>query len=784
MIELIRAHHLNIMLMLCGACGILILLVLITRSVSKRRKHDLLLMEVMSFLLLWFDRLAYIYAGDPSSKAYYMVRISNFLVFFLTSGSVFGFNRYLSGILTEEGKIDALPKRLKTVGVMTVCGMILAVISAFTGLYYFFDENNLYHRGKGFLIAYIIPVLAPALLYTVIVRYKNLFSRRMYITLTLYLFVPVLCGILQIFTYGISIVNMSMVAVSVSLYISTYIDMTYMVEHAHRTEIQYFRNIQTRMQRLFAQTADAFVSAVERRDEHLKGSAARTAEFAKKIAALSGKNNDDCEKVYYAALLHDVGMIAIPDDMINDADSDGEIARQKTVIGGEILSGIAEYPYLAQAAYYCRENYDGTGFPEGLKGSNIPEIARIVAVADAYVDMTTDKRSHDAAPGIIARESIIKGSGERFDPAFAELMLRIIDEDIKEELDGETTLPESSLSCGEYRESVSAGIQVESKVKHISFECFPDESGDKFSAPAIILFDSFDKRIHRDEKTIKKYNYFEYGEIWFDKHMISTGVRKAEVTEISKNEDNGNSTRYEITAAKFEDHLRLVMSGPELTKEIVIALPDSTRSVYIGLTGEHCRLTDIKAEQTEETVSEGDIPRVAKPISYIDHMESDIKNVQIDRTRSASTEGIEIDRRFSLVFHTMSLPGANLIWHCPYVVLFSSDDGLVGGANYREYALIKLNGENEEVNSSALNRFTVNRRADFPGWEVWQEKNRSGMECEVSFERKGSRIIVGTENLGIEIECVTTVEPSDRVYAALTGDQVALTDIRLLYNVT
>ena len=185
-------------------------------------------------------------------------------------------------------------------------------------------------------------------------------------------------------------------------------------------------------------------------------------------------------------------------------------------------------------------------------------------------------------------------------------------------------------------------------------------------------------------------------------------------------------------------------------------------------------------EHTGENVQDGDIPRIVTALSYIDHMESDLKNVQVDRTRSAYTEGVRITDSLRLSFHTMSLPGANLVWHCPYVVIYSSDNGQVGGENYLEYTMIKLNGENEEVNSLAQNKFTVNRKADFPGWEGWQEKNRSGMECEVSFERKSRRVIVRTENLGIEIECVTFVEPSDKVYAALTGDQVALTDIRLL----
>ena len=360
-------------------------------------------------------------------------------------------------------------------------------------------------------------------------------------------------------------------------------------------------------------------------------------------------------------------------------------------------------------------------------------------------------------------------------------MVRIIDADgsVQQQEDAVTT--ESAISCGDYRETVSGGIPVESAEKRISFHCIPsDTAPEQFSAPAIVLFDAYDKRIHSDEKTIAEYHYYEYGEFWFDGHMIPTGVRKTMVTKRILHEDNGESKRYEITAARFEDHLRLKLTGPALTKEIILALPDGTRSAYIGLTGEHCEITDITAEPTGENVGEGDIPRIAEAISFIDHIESDLRNIQVMRTRSASTEGIQIDRKFRLLFHTMSLPWANLIWHCPYIVLFSSDDGTVNGSNYREFALIKLNGENADAPNSVQNRFHMKKKPDFPGWDAWKEINRKGMECEVLFDRKGSRVTVKTENLGIDIEYTALIPESEPVYAALTGDQVALTDIRVI----
>ena len=80
----------------------------------------------------------------------------------------------------------------------------------------------------------------------------------------------------------------------------------------------------------------------------------------------------------------------------------------------------------------------------------------------------------------------------------------------------------------------------------------------------------------------------------------------------------------------------------------------------------------------------------------------------------------------------------------------------------------------------ATNRFSMKKKDDFPGWEVWNDTNKDGMECEVFLEKKGNHIITITENLGIRIENNTEiVEDFEEVYVALTGDQCALTDIRI-----
>ncbi len=128
----------------------------------------------------------------------------------------------------------------------------------------------------------------------------------------------------------------------------------------------------------------------------------------------------------------------------------------------------------------------------------------------------------------------------------------------------------------------------------------------------------------------------------------------------------------------------------------------------------------------------------------------------------------------------MSLPTANLIWHCPYICIYHSSDKKVNGEGFREFALIRIDGEYWESDDAARNDIIVNRKNEFAGWDDWKEKNRSGIDCVVSFSRKGDTITTVTENMGIHLKNVTTItDGTQDIYAAITGDQVALTGIKI-----
>ena len=131
-----------------------------------------------------------------------------------------------------------------------------------------------------------------------------------------------------------------------------------------------------------------------------------------------------------------------------------------------------------------------------------------------------------------------------------------------------------------------------------------------------------------------------------------------------------------------------------------------------------------------------------------------------------------------LSFHTQSLPTARLVWHCPFIAVFTSDDGTINGPGYKEFGLIRFDGENWDAGEGVENKLIVNKNDAFTGWDVWKVMNRIGFDCTVSFKRKGNTVTVTTENGGISIKNISTItEDIKEVYVALTGDQCALTNI-------
>lgn len=795
--DFLRQHQLNFMLFLSGICSILALLTFLSKALEKKRRIAIMMMEISASLLLISDRFAYLYRGDMSNLGFWMVRICNFLVYFFSQSINCWFNIYLIDLYTKEGQLPQTPIRLKLAGGILNISLLLLIVSQFTGMYYTFDEFNRYQRTPWFPVCYFLPLCSVFLQFSVIIQHYRRISKHIRFPLILFAVVPVVATVVQVFNYGLSLTNMTMVGEVAVLYIFVLIDMNKTAERANKLKIEMLKKEQQTMQTLFGQTAEALANAIDAKDSYTHGHSARVADYSRKIAKLAGRTKQECDEIYFAGLLHDVGKIGIPGSIINKNGklTDEEFAEIKKhpLIGSQILSSITKSPYLSIGAKHHHERFDGKGYPAGLKGDDIPYIARIIAVADTYDAMTSRRSYRDPIPQQQVREEIVKGMETQFDPFYAKLMIHLIDRDteykMKEYEEVRELAGKNGLTCTAYRKEYSEGIHLTDTITEIRLHSKADE---KFlserSIPSFILFDALDARIHATEQKKKDMRYFEYGEIRFDGKTTCSCARNIESTIIESKETPQQETLaayrdgidYVIEGVKYKDHIQLKISSPFQTVRVIVASKDVARYAYLGLTGEHCSITNVDIKKSTEKIGAYYIPRIAETFSYIDSPAGDIPNIQIDDWCAAATEGIVLKDKLEITFHAKSLPTAHLLWHCPFISIFHSSDKQFRGKGYKEFAVLRLDGETWESTDYVNNKILINKNDDFDSWDTWKAKNQQGMDCSVSLKRSGNTVTMHTVNGGIEIRSRTTIKIDvPEILVAITGDQCAITNIHI-----
>ncbi len=191
---------------------------------------------------------------------------------------------------------------------------------------------------------------------------------------------------------------------------------------------------QEKLARISLEIVQALSGAIDAKDTYTNGHSTRVAEYAREIAKRTGYYSQaELKNIYMMGLLHDVGKIGIPDSIINKparlSSDEFEQIMNHPVLGARILQNIREFPELKTGARWHHERYDGNGYPDGLKGEEIPEKARIIAVADAYDAMTSRRSYRDILSQETVRSEIEKGKGTQFDPVFADIMLLMMNED-------------------------------------------------------------------------------------------------------------------------------------------------------------------------------------------------------------------------------------------------------------------------------------------------------------------------------------------------------------------
>ncbi len=429
----LRSNQLSIMLYMSGACGVLAFMTLMTDSISRRRKCILALMELSAMLLLLFDRDSYLYRGNMSALGFYMVRIGNGMVFFMEIFIPHLVTQYLKDVYRSESGLRASPACLRICDLLFVLGAALLIVSQFTGLYYTFDAQNTYQRAPAYALCYVAPVLIVLLQETTIFLHRKLLSRKYTVSLAISIGLPTVSSIIHIFHFGISLTNMITGLVVITFYLYALNDLSKRLERARKNELESYKAAERTEAAMFEQTAEALANAIDAKDKYTHGHSTRVAALSRQIAREAGYSDKDCRQIYFAALLHDVGKIGVPDGIINKVGklSEDEFAqiRLHPILGNHILSSIKQSPALSIGARYHHERYDGTGYPDGLSGEQIPDIARIIAVADAYDAMTSTRSYRGSLPCQNVRKELADGMGKQFDPRYAEILLRLIERD-------------------------------------------------------------------------------------------------------------------------------------------------------------------------------------------------------------------------------------------------------------------------------------------------------------------------------------------------------------------
>ena len=194
----------------------------------------------------------------------------------------------------------------------------------------------------------------------------------------------------------------------------------------HARNVELFRE----KENLLVNVVRALVSAIEAKDEYTCGHSERVALFGERLGREVGLSDEACDKLYLTGLVHDVGKIGICDSTLLKpgrlTDEEFEEIKRHPDLGWAILHDLEQLRYVFPGVVHHHERHDGKGYPDGLAGEVIPLDGRILAIADAYDAMTSDRPYRQGMPQEKAESILQSGAGTQWDPELLDIFFRIM----------------------------------------------------------------------------------------------------------------------------------------------------------------------------------------------------------------------------------------------------------------------------------------------------------------------------------------------------------------------
>ncbi|MCR5771352.1 MAG: transporter substrate-binding domain-containing protein [Butyrivibrio sp.] len=234
----------------------------------------------------------------------------------------------------------------------------------------------------------------------------------------------------ELFSYSVKDFLKDNAEICISFVIIAFIVILFILGMQSQQKIEEEKRQRYSIQKIFNQMIMAFAKMIDKKDEYTSGHSFRVADYSRKLARKIGYTEAMAQRVYNVALLHDIGKIAVPNKILNKPkgldDDEYSIVKEHAALGKEILQEIDSLPEISLGAGYHHEKYDGTGYPEGLKGDEIPKIAQIISVADAFDAMYSTRPYRKSMKLEDCLEEIRKGEGVQFNPELAEAFIELV----------------------------------------------------------------------------------------------------------------------------------------------------------------------------------------------------------------------------------------------------------------------------------------------------------------------------------------------------------------------
>jgi putative nucleotidyltransferase with HDIG domain len=192
----------------------------------------------------------------------------------------------------------------------------------------------------------------------------------------------------------------------------------------------------TKMRKVYLDTIRALAAAIDAKDPYTKGHSERVAEMSVALAQELNLSGRDIENIEYTALLHDIGKIGISDNILGKnsslTDKEFDKIKEHTVMGAKIIEPVDFLKNSYEAIYHHHERYNGKGYPDGLKNEDIPLSARIIAAADAYDAMGSDRPYRKKLNKNKILKELKDQSGKQFDPKVIKALISLLDREREE----------------------------------------------------------------------------------------------------------------------------------------------------------------------------------------------------------------------------------------------------------------------------------------------------------------------------------------------------------------